>query len=69
MTITMMYKTKGYNPEAGDWYWVKYMPDGTVAAMDAPKGKMAIAGKAKGYIECHTGAEGNDFAFFNDRLK
>lgn len=66
MAITLMYKSKGYNPEAGDWYWVKYMPDGKVAAMDTPRGKMAIAGKAKGCIECHSGADGDDFAFFND---
>ena len=65
MAITLMYKTKGYNPEAGDWYWAKYTPDGKVAQMDSPMGKMAISGKAKGCIECHSGAD-NDFAFFND---
>ncbi len=21
-----MYKIKGYNPEGGDWFWVKYSP-------------------------------------------
>ena len=69
MAITMMYKTKDYNKEAGDWYWVKFMPNGKVAQMDTPKGKMAIAGKAKGCIECHDGADGGDFAYFNDSMK
>ena len=66
MAIKLMYKTEGYNPAAGDWYWVKYMPNGEVAQMDTPKGKMGIAGKAKGCIECHGGADGDDFVFFND---
>lgn len=66
MAITVMYKTKDYNPEAGDWYWVKFDPKGNVAQMDTPRGKMQIAGKAKGCIECHSGADGGDYAFFND---
>ena len=65
MAITLMYKSKGYNPEAGDWYWAKFMPDGKVAQMDSPMGKMAISGKAKGCIACHADAD-DDFAFFND---
>ena len=66
MAITLMYKSKDYNPAAGDWYWVKFMPNGQVAQMDTPKGKMSIAGKAKGCIECHADAGGNDYTFFND---
>ncbi|MEP3479587.1 MAG: cytochrome P460 family protein [Fuerstiella sp.] len=65
MAITLMYKSKGYNPEAGDWYWAKFMPDGKIAKMDSPMGKMAISGKAKGCIACHADAS-DDFAFFND---
>ena len=66
MAVTMMYRSKGYNPDANDWYWIKYNADGTTAMMDTAKGKMAIAGKAKGCIECHSGADGDDYAFFND---
>ena len=66
MAITLMYRTKDYNPEGNDWYWIKYDAKGNVAQMDTPKGKMKLAGKAKGCIECHSGAEGDDFAFFND---
>ena len=66
MAVTLMHRSKGYNPDANDWYWIKYNPDGTTAMMDTPKGKMKIAGKAKGCIECHSGADGDDYTFFND---
>ena len=66
MAITLMHRAKGYNPDANDWYWIKYNPDGTTATMDTANGKMAIAGKAKGCIECHSGADGGDYSFFND---
>ena len=69
MAITVMVRAKGYNPSAGDWYWIKYRPDGTVDQMETPMGKMALAGKPKGCIECHGGADGEDFLFFNDDLE
>jgi len=68
MAVTVMYRSKGYNPEAGDWYWVKYNPNGTVAKMSTEKGDMPIAGRAKGCIECHAGSLGDDYSFFNDNL-
>ena len=37
VALSVMYKIKGYNPAAGDWFWAKYNPDGTVAA--AGRGK------------------------------
>ncbi|MFN2355555.1 MAG: cytochrome P460 family protein [Desulfopila sp.] len=49
--LTVMYKIKGYNPEAGDWYWVKYGTDGSVAK----------AGKPAGCIGCHGSAADNDY--------
>ena len=30
-SISVMYKSKGFNPEANDWYWVNYLPDGSVS--------------------------------------
>ncbi len=51
-----MYKVKGYNPKAGDWYWVKYGTDGSVAK----------AGKPKGCVSCHSGAEDNDYILVHD---
>jgi len=51
--ITVMYKDKGYNPQAGDWFWVKYKPDGTASAQ----------GKVKGCIKCHSARADNDYVF------
>jgi hypothetical protein len=51
MSITPMYKDQGYDPGAGDWYWAKYSPTGTVMA----------AGKVDSCINCHR--EGKDFLF------
>jgi len=51
--ITIMYRVKGYNPDAGDWFWAKYSADGDVAA----------SGKVKGCIGCHTAAIQNDWVF------
>jgi hypothetical protein len=41
--ITVQYKVKGYNPDAGDWFWVKY----------TPQGKVDVSGKPRGCIRCH----------------
>lgn len=63
MAVTVMYRSKGYNPNGGDWYWAKYNANGTIAR----KGSVKLAGKVQGCITCHgESAEGNDFAFFND---
>lgn len=43
VAITPMYLKKGYNPEAGDWFWAKYSPEGEVMA----------SGKVEGCINCH----------------
>lgn len=53
MAITVMYKVKGYNPEAGDWFWVKYAPDGKIAG----EGKMDMC------INCHSKKKENDYLF------
>lgn len=55
--ITTMYKVEGYNPDAGDWYWVKFLPDGTVD-MDG-----MAQGKVPGCIACHSGKADNDYIF------
>lgn len=49
--LTVMYKVKDYNPEAGDWFWVKYGVDG----------KAAKSGKPAGCINCHSGAADSDY--------
>lgn len=51
--ITVMYKKEGYNPEGGDWFWLKFTPDGSIEA----------EGKVAGCIGCHKSVEGNDWLF------
>ncbi|MFQ5507017.1 MAG: cytochrome P460 family protein [Planctomycetota bacterium] len=66
--ITVMEKIRDYDPENGDWFWVKFAPDGTV--MKNPMG-MSLAGRVakgmnKGCIACHGNAGGGDYLFIND---
>ena len=63
MATTVMYRSKGYDPEHGDWFWAKYEPDGRVARMNG----MSVAGRVEMCIECHGGASGGDYSFGNDR--
>ena len=64
--ITVMFRReKGFDPEDKDWFWVKFLPDGSLDKN--PKG-MQLAGKVakgadKGCIACHSGADGGDFVF------
>ncbi|UCH80514.1 MAG: cytochrome P460 family protein [Nitrospiraceae bacterium] len=51
--ITVMYKVKGYNAEAGDWFWVKYDFDFNIQK----------EGKVAGCISCHSKASDNDYIF------
>ncbi|MBU0935727.1 MAG: cytochrome P460 family protein [Spirochaetes bacterium] len=47
---TIMAKVAGYNPDAGDWFWAAYGPDGAVMA----------EGKPEMCISCHA-ASASDF--------
>lgn len=67
LAITVMYRAKGYNVKSGNWYWVKYNPDGTVARTSTEAGFKKIRGSVKSCIDCHTDAGGGDFVFFNDQ--
>jgi hypothetical protein len=54
--ITVMYKVNGYNPIDGDWFWVKYTPEG----------KAKPFGKPEGCILCHGTRFGNDFIIVHE---
>lgn len=43
VSVTAMYKVKGYNPEGGDWFWAKYRPDGSAT----------VSGRVESCIACH----------------
>lgn len=49
--LTVMLKIKGYNPQAGDWYWFHYDQKGTVLA----------TGRVASCIDCHRSQSGNDY--------
>ena len=51
--VTVMYKQAGYNAEGGDWFWLKYAPDGTIQK----------EGKVGGCIGCHAAVKSNDWLF------
>ena len=63
-SITVMEKVAGFNPEAGDWFWAKFKPDGTTL-METPT-MVKLAGKVTPCIGCHGDALGGDFVFLND---
>lgn len=55
-TLTVMYRVQNFNHAAGDWFWAKYEPDGTVDA----------SGAVASCIECHANATVNDDLFTGD---
>ncbi len=64
--ITVMYRVKGADPKHNDWYWLKYLPNGTIARTPEKEGKKPIAGKVAACAECHSKAGGSDYVFAND---
>lgn len=54
--ITVMYKVIDYNPKDGDWFWVKY----------TPQGKAKPFGKPAGCIGCHGTRAHNDFILVHE---
>lgn len=57
--VTVMYKIKGYHRAAGDWFWAKYGPDGSVQK----------AGKVDGCINCHAAKRANDYIFTSEFVR
>ena len=69
--VTIMFRReKGYDLEDQDWFWAKYLPDGT---LDKNPAGMPLAGRVakdmdQGCIACHSGADGNDMVFTTNHL-
>ncbi|RJQ46763.1 MAG: hypothetical protein C4538_06220 [Nitrospiraceae bacterium] len=57
--LFVMYKIRGYNPPAGDWYWLQYDTNG----------KAVVAGKVEACIECHAKMKENDYIFTDKFVK
>lgn len=66
--VTVMKKIEGYAPDAGDWFWVKYGPDGSILENEAgmPLAGRVAKGSDQGCIACHANAGGGDYLFAND---
>ena len=65
----MFQREEGYDPETRDWFYAKYLPDGS---MDENPMGMALAGLVgkgadAGCIACHQGA-GDDYLFTTDAM-
>jgi hypothetical protein len=63
LSISVMYRVKDYDAKHGNWYWIKYLEDGSVARGADNK---PIAGRHASCIQCHAKAGGGDFVFSND---
>jgi hypothetical protein len=51
--ITVMYKVDGYNPDFGDWFFVKRLANGTIEA----------SGRVPMCQTCHSAQTANDYLF------
>ncbi len=65
----MAQREPGYDPDNDNWFWVKYLPDGS---LDTNPEGTALAGRVAkgsdtGCIACHQGAGEGDYVFTNDR--
>lgn len=66
--VTVMFMREyGYDEDNNNWFWAKYLPDGSLDKN--PKG-MQLAGRVakgadKGCIACHAAAPGKDYRFNN----
>lgn len=56
--VTVMYKVPGYNAEHNDWWWAKYLPNGSLDT--APNG-MELEGRLPGCQSCHIQAQSDDY--------
>lgn len=68
--VTVMIRREaGYDDENKNWYWAKYLPNGT---LDKNPAGMELAGRIakgadQGCIACHVAAPGDDYLFVTDR--
>lgn len=67
--VTVMFQREaGYDSDNMDWFWAKYLPDGS---LDKNPAGMALAGRVgkgmdEGCIACHSGA--GDYIFTTDAI-
>ncbi len=60
-SVTIMFRrSEDFAPDSGNWFWAKYLPDGSLD--QSPEGT-PLAGMAQGCISCHASADGGDYVF------
>jgi len=64
--ISVMYRVRGSDPANHDWFWMQYLPDGTLAKMSAEPGAKPLAGRVTACIQCHKMVPDDDLVFFNN---
>ena len=67
--VTIMFqREEGYDPDTNNWFYAKYLPDGTLDQNPAGMSLAGLVGKDAdaGCIACHQSASGDDFLFTTD---
>lgn len=67
--VTVMFRRPGYDPDNANWFWAKYLPDGSLDKnpMGVPLAGRVAKGMAEGCIACHEAAPGGDYVYNHDR--
>lgn len=70
--VTVMFQREdGYDPDNRNWFWAKYLPDGS---LDSNPAGMKLAGRVakgadQGCIACHQSAPGGDYLYVTDTVR
>ena len=70
--VTIMFRREaGYDPDNQNWFWAKYLPDGS---LDVNPAGIQLAGRVakgaeQGCIACHVAASGDDYIFTSDHIQ
>jgi len=70
-SVTVMFRREaGYDPDNQNWFWAKFLPDGTLDKNPAGRqlAGMIAKGMDQGCIACHVLAGGNDYVFTADNM-
>jgi hypothetical protein len=68
--VTVMFRREaGYDDDNGNWFWAKYLADGSLDknALDQELAGRVAKGMDQGCIACHVEAPGGDYLFVTDR--
>ena len=56
ISLTVMERIEGYDPENADWFYARYTPEG----------ELTHSGKVASCIDCHFDGGDDDYLFYND---